>query len=234
MRSRRLLALFLFLAAALAPRLAATPGPLAHDQFIGELTRALTAHFNLEGDLQLDFIRPWSPPAKIADAWNIDITEYPLVASSSMLLRCRILADGVEVADSSLVLHASLWLDAWVAKLPLSPNQTFDPSLLETRRVDLFRERDALPATVGDHGYAFTRAIGAGRLLTWHDLERRPLVRKGSLVEVSASEGQLVITMKALAMENGAQGDIVTVRNPESRKDFAATVVDENRVRVRF
>ena len=31
-----------------------------------------------------------------------------------------------------------------------------------------------------------------------------------------------------------AQGEVVTVRNPESRKDFAALVVAENRVQVRF
>ena len=71
-------------------------------------------------------------------------------------------------------------------------------------------------------------------MLTWRDITRRPLVRKGNLVEVSAGDGQLLITMKALAMENGAQGDTVTVRNPVSRKDFAAMVVDENRVQVRF
>jgi flagella basal body P-ring formation protein FlgA len=35
-------------------------------------------------------------------------------------------------------------------------------------------------------------------------------------------------------MENGAQGDTVTVRNAESRKDFAAMVVSENRVQIRF
>jgi flagella basal body P-ring formation protein FlgA len=40
--------------------------------------------------------------------------------------------------------------------------------------------------------------------------------------------------MKALAMENGARGDTITVRNPESRKDIAALVTDENRVQVRF
>jgi flagella basal body P-ring formation protein FlgA len=44
----------------------------------------------------------------------------------------------------------------------------------------------------------------------------------------------LQITMKALALENGARGDTVTLRNPESQKNFAATVVDENRVQVRF
>jgi flagella basal body P-ring formation protein FlgA len=76
--------------------------------------------------------------------------------------------------------------------------------------------------------------VNAGRVLTWRDITRRPLVRKGDVVEVSAGDGQLLITMKALAMENGAQGDTVTVRNPVSRKDFAAMVVDENRVQVRF
>ncbi|MEY2878490.1 MAG: hypothetical protein RLZZ15_870, partial [Verrucomicrobiota bacterium] len=70
--------------------------------------------------------------------------------------------------------------------------------------------------------------------LTWHDLARRPLVKKGEVVEVSAQEGRLVVTLKALALENGAQGDTVTVRNPESQRKFAAVVVDENRVQVRF
>ncbi|MCX6945752.1 MAG: flagella basal body P-ring formation protein FlgA [Opitutales bacterium] len=40
--------------------------------------------------------------------------------------------------------------------------------------------------------------------------------------------------MKALALENGAQGDTVTLRNPESHKDFSALVIDENHVQVRF
>jgi flagella basal body P-ring formation protein FlgA len=63
---------------------------------------------------------------------------------------------------------------------------------------------------------------------------RRPLVKKGDFVEVSAVDGLLVVTMKALALESGAQGETVTVRNPESQKNFSAMVVDENRVRVRF
>jgi flagella basal body P-ring formation protein FlgA len=76
--------------------------------------------------------------------------------------------------------------------------------------------------------------VQAGRVLTWRDISRRPLVRKGDTVEVSAVDGALTITMKAVAMENGAQGDTVTIRNPDSRRDFSAQVVDENRVQVRF
>ncbi len=217
-----------------APAAASSPTPFTRDQLIGSLTRALVSHFSLEGDLQLELIRPWTPPARVATVWELSVLEYPTVTSTSMMLRCRVLADAAPVAETTFVVRAQLWRDAWSARLPLTPGAAFDASLLEVRRIDMLRERDVLPAAVGDRSYVFARALPAGRLLTWRDITRRPLVRKGEMVEVSAAEGSLVVTMKALAMENGAQGDTVTVRNPESRKDFAAMVIDENRVQVRF
>ena len=225
---------FLILLLALASSAVAAPVPLARDQFLSQVVSELSSHFKLEGELQLELIRPWSPPARVAESWMLEILEYPSVPAASMLVRCRILADGVAVGDATLVLRATLWRDVWVARQPLVAGTTFEPSELETRRVDMLRERDALPAIVGDHSYSFTRAVNAGRVLTWRDISRRPLVKKGNVVEVSAGDGQLLITMKALALENGAEGEMVTVRNQESRRDFAAMVVDENRVQVRF
>jgi flagella basal body P-ring formation protein FlgA len=208
--------------------------PFTREQAIGALTQAIVTQFNLEGDLQLEFIRPWTPPARVAAVWELNVLEFPVVPTSSMMVRCRMVADAVTVGDLSVVVRAQLWRDAWVTRQPLTPGATFDPAALEVRRVDLLRERDALPAAVGDRSFIFARGVPAGRMLTWRDIARRPLVRKGELVEVAAVEGPLVVTMKATAMENGAQGDTVTVRNPQSRKDFAAMVVAENRVQVRF
>lgn len=213
---------------------AAPSTPFTRDLLISALTRALAAHFSLEGDLQLELLRAWTPPARVAAAWELQVLDYPSVPSTSMMVRCRVLADGATAAEATFIVRAQLWRDAWTTRQPLSVGAVFDPALLEPRRVDLFRDRDALPAAVGDHSYIFTRGVTAGRLLTWRDISRRPLVKKGDLVEVSAIDGMLAVTMKALAMENGAQGDTVTVRNPESRRDFAATVIDENRVQVRF
>jgi flagella basal body P-ring formation protein FlgA len=224
-------------APALAPVEAPVPAvatPLTRDQLLATLAHDLSSHFNLEGDLQLDLVRAWAPPAQVASVWQVHVLEYPSFAGSSMLVRCRVAADGANVAETTFVLRAALWRDAWVTRQPLVVGSTFDASALDARRVDLFRERDVLPAAVGDSSYIFARAVQAGRLLTWRDISRRPLVKKGELVEVSAIDGLLVVTMKGLAMENGARGDTVTVRNPESRKDFAAMVVDENRVQVRF
>lgn len=211
-----------------------TVAPLAQEQFLSALTRDLAGHFNLTGELTLELLRPWSPPAQPAGRWQVVVTEYPAVAAGSMLVRCRVLADGAVAAETTLVLRATLWRDAWVARVPQTLGATFDATQLETRRVDLFRERDALPADVGDNTFIFTRNLTAGRLLNWRDIVRRPLVRKGEMVEVAATEGSLQITLKGLAMENGAQGDTVTVRNLESKRDIHAQVVAENRVQVRF
>jgi flagellar basal body P-ring formation protein FlgA len=194
--------------------------PFTREHLLATLAREITAHFNFEGDLQLELLRPWSPPARVASRWDLAIMEYPSVPSSSLMLRCRVLADGVTVTETTFIVRAQLWREAWVTRQPLTVGATFDPSMLETRRVDLLRDRDALPAAVGDQTYIFARGVPAARLLTWRDIARRPLVKKGEFVEVAAMEGMLVVTMKGLAMENGARGDIVTVRNPESRKRF--------------
>lgn len=256
MRSRTSLALLLLTAGALALALssatAQTPAvaeqqvadasstqapeasPLTQDNFAVLLARELSSHFNLEGDLQLELMRHWETPNRVAHRWQVSVVEYPAVPSSAMIVRCRLHADGTLVSDLQVVLRAALWRDAWVARQPLSNNAPFDAALLDARRVDFFRERDVVPASVGDHTFIFSRAVQPGRLLTWRDIGRRPLVRKGEMVEVSVAEGQLSISMKGLAMQNGAQGEAIMIRNLESKKDFTAFVIDENRVQVRF
>ena len=231
---RTLLATFLLLVLPLAGRAADNAAPLGREQFVALLTRDLAGHFRLEGDLQLELLRPWTPPAGVAAHWTLDVLEYPTQPASSMLVRCRLVADGEPTGDLSLVCHAAHWREVWVTRQLLEVGATFDAATLDTRRVDVFRERDVVPTVAGDRSLIFTRAISGGRLLTWHDLSRRPLVRKGELVEVTAVDGLLSITMKALALENGAQGDTVSVRNPDSHKEFSALVIDENHVQVHF
>ncbi len=229
-----LLALLSPLLLAAQDRPAKTSVPLTQDAFVAALSRDLVSHFNLEGELQLELLRVWTPPPMVASNWQVVVTEYPAVAGSAMLLRCRMLADNTAAGELTLTMRAALWRDAWVTRQPAATGAIFDPAILETRRVDLFRDRDALPSNVGDQTFVFTRGVNTARVITWRDIARRPLVRKGDVVEVSAAEGNLSITMKAVALQSGAQGEAVTLRNLESRKDFTAFVTDENRVQVRF
>lgn len=226
-------ALILVLAAPLA-RAAQPPAPFRSDQLVAELTRAVSGHFEADGDLQLELLRPWTPPARSASAWQVIVTEFPAIESSTLMVRCKILADGAVVAEPTLMLRAALWRDVWYSREPLTARERFSTASLEARRTDCLRARDALPASVGDANLMFARDVPPDRVLTWHDIARRPLVRKGEVVEVVASEGRLFLSMKALSLQAGARGDLITVRNLESLKDISGQVIDEHRVEVRF
>lgn len=230
--------LFLVLAGAvgLAADSAPTPRPLPQEEILRRLSGLLKDHFTLEGDLAVELLllRPGWVATKTAADWQVQVTEYPAVAGSSMMVRFRPVADGQALSEQTAVLRANLWRDAWYAKEPVAFGTTFDPAQFEAKRVDFFRDREAVAVGMPAVAYVLARGVSAGRLLTWRDLAKRPLVRKGEIVEVSATDGRLVVNLKGLVMQNGGQGDFVTVRNPDSKKDFSAYVIDENRVQVRF
>ncbi len=76
--------------------------PLTQAAVVAALSADLASHFNLEGDLQLELLRPWNPPALVASDWRVVINEYPSLAGPAMLLRCTLLADGAPAGDVTL------------------------------------------------------------------------------------------------------------------------------------
>lgn len=213
---------------------AAVSAPMASeitpDQTLAFLASELKSRFNLDGDLQIDFANAWLPPAGSCKSWKVAILEYPSVAGSSMIVRFRVQGDSNPFADSTVILRATLWKDAWFAREPLVPGTSLDSTLIEARRVDAFRMRDSIAVGTSDPDLIVTRTVQAGDMLSWHDMGHRPLVHKGELVDVSACTGMLRVTMKGVALKDGALGEIVTVRNPETLKTIPAMVVGDNRV----
>lgn len=213
---------------------AAARHTLTRDVALAALNEQVSAHYSVEGELQLELLRAWAEPAASKAPYAIVVTEFPNQLSSNLLLRARLETAGSQPSEITLTFRAQLWREVWSTRQPVSRDDTFDPSVLETRRVDTLREREAVSVSSGDRSLTFARNLPAGRLLTWRDLARRSLVKKGELVDVSANDGPLLVSMKALALQSGAAGDTILVRNIESKKDIAALIVAENRVKVRF
>lgn len=219
-----------------------TPVPVVdelRERLLLSLAGDLTAHFNADGELLLDLLRPWSlpPTATLAEEkdWSVKVIDFPSVLASSLLLRVRVTGPAGFVRDDTVQCRAQLWRDAWVVQAPAERGAAFDPSHCDVRRIDALRDREAVPASfVNSSDWSFLRPTPAGKLLTWRDLARRALVRKGDVIEVAAIDGPLQITLKAMAMQDGGKGETVRVRNLESRREFAALVVSENRAQVRF
>ena len=226
--------LLLLGAAVLTPLLRAELERVQPGQFLPQLSAQLAAHFGVSGDLQLDLLRSWQPPAAPAGEWMMTVVAPPQTLAPQMVVRVRLTTGQRTLGEWNLPLRAQLWGDACSVRQPLARGDSIDPSLLDLRRVDLLREKEAIPSGTDMSGMSVARGVGVGATLTWRDVARRTLVQRGEHIDVVATDGALTITMKALAMQNGALGETIVVRNTESRRDFSAVVTAENKARVTF
>ena len=81
-------------------------------------------------------------------------------------------------------------------------------------------------------GMQAARYISAGQVLTYSDLKKENVVKRGQIVKVLAGNKAIEVSMSGQVEETGAIGDIVRIKNIDSQKMFAARVVDRGVVRI--
>ena len=153
----------------------------------------------------------------------------------NILLRFQVENEKGVLGEWSVPFRAHLFTDVWFAKSQLRRGEIASASDFSMRQLDLLQEPDAVPAALElllRHEYS--RDIAPNKPLLWSDLTSRSLIRKGSVVEVSSVSGLLAITMRAIARQDGSNGDIILLRNIDSAKEFSARVTGENRAEVIF
>jgi flagella basal body P-ring formation protein FlgA len=205
--------------------------PAPPDPWLAELTPLLTDHYQSAGELVLSFARP-HPAATPATA-TLVLASCPTELATQMLVNVRASDAAGHVTECLLVLHAELWRNGWTLREPAASGEPVRANRLDVRRYDALRDHDALavdPALDLD----FARNVPAGRLLTWRDVVRRPLVHRGQPVEVSAMDGALTVTLRALSLQDAARGESVRVRNLDTNKEFTAVVTAESKAVVSF
>ncbi|MDX2110924.1 MAG: flagellar basal body P-ring formation chaperone FlgA [Verrucomicrobiota bacterium] len=193
------------------------------------LQTELTTAYALEGELHLQLGRPWIPLKGISPTWKLLILDKPGEGpATSMIVRCAIDADGKRVGTWNLPLRAEWTKPAWFAKRPILRGETLQMEDFELRATNCLREKEILPTDANLKELTASRAIAPGRALTWREVTSRILVQRGSQVDVIIRQGALSISMKAEALETGARGDRINLRNLQSRKNISAVIIDEN------
>lgn len=214
---------------------AQAPQVISGVQLLMELHSLVRSHYNLEGELRLMPIRrlqDWTLPA---GGYLLEIVSAPPRLTPSLSLRLRLTPSEGAPRDWILALRVEHWVEAWVSPQRLPSAQSLERADLTTERVNAFLHPFPLvPAHEDLSTFETRRALRAAQPLYWRDLKPRPLVRKGQRVEAFAQEGALLITLPALALEEGHKGDFIRVRNLNSRRELQAQVTHEQRVRVLF
>jgi flagella basal body P-ring formation protein FlgA len=106
------------------------------------------------------------------------------------------------------------------------PGQTIDTANVAIRQhtrsipddYPVVRSRNQLAGMVA------TRTLLPGRAIAPDMLRAPHAVQQGSTISVSLEEGPLSIVMKAIALEDGAVGETIRVRNAQNGRTVCATV----------
>lgn len=125
------------------------------------------------------------------------------------------------------------YLDVIVARHPLRTGQRVSAADLTTAR----RNSSNMPygyyrETGHIVGQAVKQPVAAGDVIRPGTLSAPTLVRRGQELMLVADTGSVTVSMSGVALENGARGERIRVRNSRSGRTVEGTVLDSHRVQV--
>jgi flagellar basal body P-ring formation protein FlgA len=143
--------------------------------------------------------------------------------------------NGQRTAAFTVPVNIEVWSDVLMTTKPLGRFEPIDRDDIQVKKMDLARVPSNVLVKVDEVlGKRTNRNIAANCILRTDLVEMPPLIKRGDLVEVVAQSPMLKISVKAMAKENGRQGDRIKVVNLRSKKTLYALVVDDHTVRVEF
>ncbi|MHB9130806.1 MAG: flagellar basal body P-ring formation chaperone FlgA [Armatimonadota bacterium] len=133
---------------------------------------------------------------------------------------------GKVVWHSAVTFRIGRYAQVLVTKIPIARGAQLAPDAvtLERREIGVL-SRTPLRDVKALAACRAAVTLPAGTVLTSASIETIPLVKRNEQVHVRTVCGSLVISILAVAGEDGALGDTISVRNPATRKDFCAKVI---------
>ena len=118
-----------------------------------------------------------------------------------------------------------------VSKRPIAPGETVTPADVS------WVEREVSTLSYGylrslqqPGGMRSRRSIAQGAVITANMLEAGTLISKGQQVTLRSDSGAISVSMRGLALQDGAVGSLINVRNLSSGKQLEGRVENANTV----
>jgi flagellar basal body P-ring formation protein FlgA len=202
-----------------------------------ELKAMLTAelqksHVRHRGELEVRCLRAWTPIQVPAEVLTLKVVELPLAGiTASFIVRFELRTEREVVGQWQMPLQAQIWNEVWVARSLLARGELLRDADLGKERRDVLTMREAVGASAElPDGIELASSLPQGVILMASHLRLRPLVRRGQVVEAVLQDGGLAVSLKVEALEQGAAGQVIRVRNLQSKREFRGKVANEETV----
>lgn len=123
--------------------------------------------------------------------------------------------------------------NVWVAKdkINLGDSLTSSKLALEKRDVSVLADKAARQDYDTDNSLS-KRVFREGDIIDIRYLEKLPDVRRNTQVNVLFNSEYVNVTMPAVALENGKEGDFIRVKSLKYKKEYTGKVINRNTVLV--
>jgi flagellar basal body P-ring formation protein FlgA len=186
------------------------------------------------GDLEIRMVRPWAPMLIPDEPLVLKILDLPASGvSPHFIVRFELSTARERLGAWQAPLQARIWRELWLARSPLRPGTLFSDADVTRERRDVLGIRDALlPDALPTATIELAEAVGAGTPIYLRSVRLRPVVHRGQVVEAQLVDGTMIISLKVEVLESGVPGQLVRVRNVQSKREFKGKVQDEQTILV--
>jgi len=204
----------------------------------GGLRRLLTASLQRDyvrdlGELELTLGRAWTPLVISNAPVSLEVTEVPTVGvTQDFIVRFDVLSGAQRLGSWQMPVAARIWRDVWVAQSILRRGDLFSGSDCLRERRDLLTCRQAYLGDADPSALEISENISAGAVILERQVRPRTIVHRGQVAEAVVRDGAMAISLKVEVLEDGAIGQQVRVRNPQSNREFRGKVENEGAISV--
>ena len=186
------------------------------------------------GTLEIHFTRPWPPATVPEEPVSLQLTDLPPAGVLPNLVAGFELWCGKErIGSWQAPLQARVWQEIPVAHSPILRGQLLREADITLERRDVLSHHEAcIQFPVTDKWLESAGNIQAGMPVTAGLTKARPILRRGQLVEAIFQDGPMTISLKVVALEDGALGQTVRVRNPKTMRELYGKIQNEDLVSI--
>jgi flagella basal body P-ring formation protein FlgA len=195
-------------------------------------TKLQTDYVKDEGKLELQLTQPWNAPTMPDEPLTLKILELPSVGvTPNFIIRFQLYDQDKSLGVWQTSVRAHVWRQVWVANSDLRRGTVIADADVKSERRDVLMLRESLANILsGDTSLELAQSVPAGSVWLDRMLRPRTLIRRGQVANALVEAGTLSVTTKVEALEDGAAGQIIRIRNVSSRRDLTGRVQSDQTI----
>jgi flagella basal body P-ring formation protein FlgA len=204
-----------------------------------ELKEMLTAVLQRDyvrdrGELERQFPRPWLPIAVPDEALELKVADVPVAGvAPHFIVRFELRTGQETLGKWQTAAQAKIWKEIWVTAAPLKRGQILGAADNVRERRDILSQLDLLVNPPGEESpIELIENLAAGAPIYLRSIRPHPIMHRGDLVQALIQDGSMSVSLKVEVLEEGAFGQAIRVRNPETRRELRGKVQNEQTVLV--